>query len=71
VVIQPVGVNISTVRPSAESNIPIPQGQSMANSAKLNVNSLAIPYNNNQLANLDLWDSLFVPALLLELKKVS
>jgi len=44
---QPVGVNIYVVRPSVKSNMPIPQDQNIANSAKLNMNSLAIPYNNN------------------------
>ena len=41
----------------------------MAFSVESNVNSLAIPYNDNQLANPDLWDSLFTPASLPVIEK--
>ena len=41
----------------------------MSNSTKSNFNSSAIPYNNNQLADPDLWDGLFTLTSLLGIKK--
>ena len=68
-VMQSARVNVSIARLLAGSNMSISQGQDMAISTEPNVNSSAIPYNNNQLADLDLWDGLFAPALLLEIEK--
>ena len=49
--------------------MPTPQSQGIAFSTESNVNSLSIPYNNNQPANLDLWYGLFTLVLLLGIEK--
>ena len=51
------------------TNIFVSQDQDMFNNAKLMLEFLAIPYDDNQLANLELWDSLFSPISLLGIKK--
>ena len=49
--------------------MPTPQSQGIAFSTESNVNSLSVPYNNNQPANLDLWYDLFTLVLLLGIEK--
>ena len=61
--------NMSAVQQPTESNVPMSQDQGIDNSAESSLNTLAIPYDNNQLANLDLWDSFFALTSLLEVKK--
>ena len=46
--------NMSAVQQPTESNVPMSQDQGIDNSAESSLNTLAIPYDNNQLANLDL-----------------
>ena len=58
VVGQPAGINMS-----------IPYSQDIENSTEPIIESLAIPYNNNQLVNLDLWNGLFALVLLLRIKE--
>jgi len=60
----------ATMQP-AGFNVPTSQGQGMANSAKSNLNSSTIPYNNNQSADPDLWDGLFTLTSLLIKKYLS
>jgi len=47
----------------------VPQGQDISNNTEPMLKSLAISYNNNQLADLELWNSLFAPISLLRIKK--
>ena len=56
---QPTEVNVFTVQQPVGSNMPISQDQSMVNSTESNLDSLAISYNDDQLADLDLWNGLF------------
>ena len=51
---QPAGVNVSTDRQSVRTNVSMTQGQEISNNAELMLKSSAIPYNNNQLADLEL-----------------
>ena len=51
------------------TNVSVPQGQEISNNAELMLESSAIPYNNNQLADLELWDGLFISILLLRIEK--
>ena len=53
----------------ADINIPRPHGQDMENSAKPLIKTSAILYDNNQLVDLDLWNSLFSLVLLLKINK--
>jgi len=49
--------------------MPTPQSQGIAFSTESNMNSLSVPYNNNQPANLDLLYDLFALVLLLGIEK--
>ena len=53
----------------ASINMSMPHGQDMEKSAKPMIEPSAIPYDNNQLVDPDLWDSLFALVLLLSINK--
>ena len=55
---QPAGINVS-----------MPHGQGMKENTEPMIESLAIPYDNDQLADPDLWDGLFAPVWLLRINK--
>jgi len=56
-------------RQLARTNMSMPQGQGMSNNVKPMLESSAIPYNNNQSADPELWDGLFSPISLLGIEK--
>ena len=58
-VMQPTGVDMSAARQPVETNISMSQDQDMDNSTKPMLEFSVIPYNNNQPADSDLWNSLF------------
>ena len=66
---QLVEVNVFTVQQPIESNMPISQDQGMVNNTESNLDSLAISYNDDQLANLNLWNGLFALTFLLGVEK--
>jgi len=66
---QPVGVNMPADRQLAKTNVSMPQGQELTNNIRPILESSAILYNNNQPADSELWDGLFSPISLLEIKK--
>ena len=67
--IQTTGNNMSAVNQSTTSNISVPQGNRPIPSAEVALNTLVLPYNNDQPANLNLWDSLFALTSLLKVDK--
>jgi len=66
---QLAGVNMSLVGQPASINMPMPHGQDMEKSAKPMIEPSAILYDNNQLVDPDLWNSLFALVLLLSINK--
>ena len=66
---QPAGVNVSSAGQPTDINVPIPHGQDMEKSIKPTIELSAIPYDNNQLVDPDLWDSLFALVLLLRINE--
>jgi len=55
---------------TAEDNVSMPHGQDMnITNTRSSLESLAIPYNDNQSANPNLWDNIFSSASLIEIKK--
>ena len=62
---QTVENNMSAVNQSTNSNVSIPQSNSPFLSTEVTLNTLALLYNNDQLADPDLWDGLFTPTSLL------
>ena len=67
--IQTVGNNVSAINQPAASNMSVLQDNILISSTGATLNASVIPYSNNQLANLDLWDSLFAPASLFGIDK--
>jgi len=66
---QPAGVNVSSAGQPTDINVPISHGQGMEKSIKPTIELSAIPYDNNQLVDPDLWDSLFTLVLLLRINE--
>jgi len=69
IAMQPAEVNMSLAGQLVDINIPMPHSQSIEKSAEPIMEPLAIPYDNKQLTDSDLWDSFFAPVLLLGINK--
>ena len=61
--------DMSAANQPATSNISMLQGNSPISSAESTLETLALPYDNNQPANPNLWNSIFVLTSLLEIDK--
>jgi len=66
---QPSTVSQPVDRQPTKINMSVPQDQDISNNTEPMLESSAIPYNDNQLADPELWNSLFFPILLLRIEK--
>jgi len=66
---QPSTVSQPADRQPTKTNMSVPQDQDTLNNTEPMLESSAIPYDDNQLADSELWNSLFFPILLLRIEK--
>ena len=67
--VQTAGNNILAVNQPTTSNMFVSQDNRFISSTEVTLNTSVLPYNNNQPANLDLWNSLFALTSLFRVDK--